>query len=187
MNLLNAIFLFTSLGLFVTVFYWPWQRLCVDWTRQLLFEERDKLFEMGVSGKLPFDSPIYRETREQIEGTIRLCHQLTWPRMLLFFIVRPTDERRKQRIKNYISMIENVSPPSLKSDLRMILTRVAFASIVCFMGRSIFLGPVFLFLYFCHSLRDHHDNKHTQRVFSFVQEESEIYSVPIMRMARASK
>jgi hypothetical protein len=64
-------------ALVVGVFYGPWQAICTDWARQIIFESRDELFDMARSGQLDFNSNEYRTIRKSLEGLIRYAHDLT--------------------------------------------------------------------------------------------------------------
>jgi hypothetical protein len=80
--LLSAI----TLSLAATVFYGPWQETCTDWARQIVFECRNKLFDMAYQGELSFDSSEYRDIREFFQKSIRYSHQATLPGTIVHFI-----------------------------------------------------------------------------------------------------
>lgn len=69
-------------GVFLGLFYGPWQDLCADYARQYVFEQRDALFDMAASGRLDFSSREYRDTRQSMEAVIRFAHDLTLPRLV---------------------------------------------------------------------------------------------------------
>jgi hypothetical protein len=66
------------------LFYGPWQEACTDFTRQLLFERRDRLFDLAADGKLDFASEEYRALRASLESLIRYAHDFTWIQFILF-------------------------------------------------------------------------------------------------------
>lgn len=86
-TLLHAIVGVGTLGLFLLVFYGPWQAVCTDIARQLVFEKRDAIFDMAASGRLSFESEDYRRIRICLEGMIRFAHEATVPRMLVGLVV----------------------------------------------------------------------------------------------------
>ena len=44
----DALLSLLSLTLFLTAFYGPWQAVCTDWGRHVIFENRDKIFDMAA-------------------------------------------------------------------------------------------------------------------------------------------
>jgi hypothetical protein len=173
MEHVNAFWFYISLFFFLLLFYWPWQRLCVDWARQLMFEERDKLFMLGVSGELPFESHTYRQSRRQIEKMIRFCHRITWQTFVVYYLTRRGDKRDKEaeaRADEFIRMIKE------NRKIYAIFMRMSFAALVCMMGRSVVLGPIFLVLYFVAGrVSDTRESETTQEVFRFVKVRAERY------------
>lgn len=59
------------------IYYGPWQDLCTDMTRQVLFAKRGRLFDFAADGKLSFDAQNYRTIRTYMEHSIRYAHELT--------------------------------------------------------------------------------------------------------------
>lgn len=43
-----------ALSLIAVVFYGPWQAVCTDWSRNYIFEARDRIFDLAESGELEF-------------------------------------------------------------------------------------------------------------------------------------
>lgn len=150
-NNLRTLSFFLGLLIFIPFFYLFWKTLCIDWSRHFMFEERAKLFRLAISGHLSFESAAYRETRLRIERHIRYLHALTWPRLILSEILRRRlylshDIARRKRFAEILASVED---PVAQKELYAIGLRTGFAALVCLMGRSIILGPLFLLLYFC--------------------------------------
>lgn len=59
------------------------QRLALDEARFKLFQLRDDLFSLGVSGEVPFDSNAHLMMRELLNASIRYVHDLTALRLLV--------------------------------------------------------------------------------------------------------
>ncbi|MDE0534358.1 MAG: hypothetical protein OXI01_23340 [Albidovulum sp.] len=59
------------LALTIRFFAGPWQSFCVASTRQRLFELRDRLFSLALDGRIEFDDPVYRATRDWLDGRNR--------------------------------------------------------------------------------------------------------------------
>ena len=67
---------------FMSWFYGPWQDTCADYARQIIFEERDKLFDMAADGELDFGSQEYKTIRSSLNAAIRFSHEMTIARLL---------------------------------------------------------------------------------------------------------
>ncbi|MBA1446613.1 MAG: hypothetical protein M3H12_07770 [Chromatiales bacterium] len=104
-GLIAVIFLFSLL-------YGPWQKLVTEYTRQRLFEIRDAIFDMAADGKFEFDSPEYLTIRDRLNGMIRYCHHLTWPRMLII----SKGLRGSQEEPNMA--FELIEDPDLREDIK---------------------------------------------------------------------
>jgi hypothetical protein len=85
----DALITLGLLALLAVFFYGPWQEVCTDFTRQIIFERRDRLFDMAAAGKLDFNSEVYWSLRSTLEGAIRFAHELTWPHLVMAIIVVP--------------------------------------------------------------------------------------------------
>src|ERR1051325_361901 len=170
MRELEPLLFFAGLFVFVIFFYTYWQNLCIDWARQLMFEERGKLLRLVLEGSFSFESPQYRSIRRLIEINIRFLHELTWPRIIyleLFKSQYMSDEADKSS-DDFFRLISSIQNPSLRKEVKAICVRVGFAGLVCLMGRSIFLGPIFLVLYIFGLLRDTTTTQPTGTVYSTV-------------------
>ncbi|HOP78677.1 MAG TPA: hypothetical protein PLD05_14400 [Thermogutta sp.] len=82
---------------FCGYFYIPYQAYRLDLFRQRLFEIRDELFDKAADGVIDFKSPLYRKTRDIINGYIRFGHRYRCGYLIsraLFFLVesRSRDE-----------------------------------------------------------------------------------------------
>lgn len=164
----RAAMFFLGLFAFVGFFYSYWQTMCIDWARQLMFEERAKLVHLVLQGELSFDSPQYRGVRRQIEKNIRFLHALTWPRLLLWSCLRQKYPESDRKMEQFIGLLKSIDDPATKKAVIKICGRVGFAAVVCLMGRSIILGPMFLCLYFLRILRDTTDAEPTRSIYSTV-------------------
>jgi hypothetical protein len=76
-----------AFGGWVVLFYGPWQSLCTDWARQLIFESRDAIFDLAAfEGRLDFDSYEYRIIRSSLQNLIRFAHDFTWIQLAIFLV-----------------------------------------------------------------------------------------------------
>jgi hypothetical protein len=67
----------------IVILYGPWQEICTDFARQIVFEKRDAIFDLAHSGKLSFKSREYGTIRSSLQASIRFAHELTLPRFFL--------------------------------------------------------------------------------------------------------
>ena len=86
-TLMQALIGLGSLAALVVLLYGPWQEVCTDIARQIIFEKRDAIFDLAHSGKLSFDSREYGTIRSALQASIRFAHELTLPRFLVMAVV----------------------------------------------------------------------------------------------------
>ena len=86
-TLMQALIAVGSLAALLILVYGPWQEVCTDFTRQIIFEKRDAIFDLARAGKLSFDSREYGTIRSALQANIRFAHELTWPRFLVIAFV----------------------------------------------------------------------------------------------------
>ena len=172
-HVVHLLFL-SGLFLFILFFYGYWQSMCIDWGRQLMFEERSKLFDMAADGKIPFQSVEYVTIRCEIEKMIRFLHLVSWQRMLFLHLFRKRLNIPDSQLV-IAEILDRMAKGPTRCDLRHICIAVGFAAIVCLMGRSIFLGPIFLALYLLRWLRDNLDNAINWAIFWTVRRDAELH------------
>jgi hypothetical protein len=142
----NAVISLLALILFVCLFYGPWQAACTDWVRQIIFERRDRLFDMAAAGKLDFASEEYKFIRRTLEGMIRFAHDLTWPRLLFFRLVR-RDPRPAAR-PQLLEMIDRIEDLSVRKQVIYLVDECTLRLIVVMALKSIFVAPVAFVMWF---------------------------------------
>lgn len=86
-TLMQALIAVGSLAALLILVYGPWQEVCTDIARQIIFEKRDAIFDLARTGKLSFDSQEYGTIRSSLQSSIRFAHQLTWPRFAVMGVV----------------------------------------------------------------------------------------------------
>jgi hypothetical protein len=106
--------------LFLAWFYGPWQDVCTDYARQIVFEQRDKLFDLAADGKIKFESKEYRTLRASLNSVIRFAHDATIPRLIyVSFIMRGEDYKDT----TLYAAIENVKDMPAHKDIEVILAK----------------------------------------------------------------
>jgi hypothetical protein len=111
-----------AFGLLLVVLYGPWQAICTDFTRQILFEKRDAIFDLAQAGRLSFDSPEYGTIRSSLQSQIRFAHELTLPR---FFVLRAailaTGELPPK--SDLARAVERIHDPGTRSEVHRLVTQ----------------------------------------------------------------
>jgi hypothetical protein len=103
----NALISFLALVGILLVFYGPWQDVCADYARQVVFEKRDKLFDYAREGRIDFNSPEYKSIRSGLETSIRFAHDITLIRFIYLAVC----------LKEEIQGGVGVKAPAVKSSL----------------------------------------------------------------------
>jgi hypothetical protein len=133
-----------GLGCLLLVFYGPWQWVMTDIARQIVFEQRDALFDLARSGRISFESEQYRKIRTSLNRLIQFAHNLTWPRFLLLMIKlhRAGYMARKSELTHAIEAVED---PELQKQLKDCVQKAQKAMIGTMGLKSIFISaPLFL-------------------------------------------
>jgi hypothetical protein len=149
MDHLQAVVAFQSwlwLGVFLTIVYWPWQKLCLDYARDKIFEQRDKIFDLAVSGGLAFGSDQYEMIRSTMNAMIRLAHYVTFPRLFLTYLVilRASNAESRDSIRDSIRTIED---NRVRDQVMGAFTKAEKALVFAMVFRSplfFILSPIFL-------------------------------------------
>ena len=90
------------------ILYGPWQWVCTDYGRQILFEKREALFDFAHEGKIEFDSVEYQTLRLSLETLIRFSHEITVMKFLFLawaLKLQSKEEAKSNRIDQAINKI----------------------------------------------------------------------------------
>jgi hypothetical protein len=121
--------------------YGPWQWVCTDFARQIIFEKRDAIFDMAADGDLNFNSSEYRTIRSSLESSIRFAHELSLPYFLLMLLVRKGSISEKSHLVTAVDQIQNAF---IREQVRRKVNVAQRALVVMMAAKSPIL--VFLFL-----------------------------------------
>jgi hypothetical protein len=129
----DALLAIGTTTLLMVFFCGPWQSVCTDWARQIIFESRDKLFDMAQTGELAFDSEEYRTTRTSLECLIRYAHDLTLVGMVWNMTFHKG--KTKSKLGNSVSKIQNIETRRKVDELtehaqRAVLMMVGYKSVI---------------------------------------------------------
>jgi len=145
----NAVLTLLTIGGALWFFYGPWQTLCTDFTRQLLFEQRDHLFDIALSGRMSFDDPSYVNMRKSIETSIRFAHTMTAPRIAYLAFVLRDIKTSGSGLRDAAASVED---PVLSAELSRVATRTAVIVTGSIMMRSLplsFIVPEAMIIALC--------------------------------------
>jgi hypothetical protein len=126
---------FLALAALGVLFYGPWQGICTDVARQVVFEQRDKLFDMAMTGRIAFDSKEYIEIRSGLEAIIRFSHDLTFPRAIYLAYMFPKI-RERDNADPIISAIQRLDDAQLQTDIRRLVVRAYVTAMAMMVMKS---------------------------------------------------
>jgi hypothetical protein len=131
----GALLAFLSLVALAALFYGPWQSICTDIARQIIFEQRDKLFDIANDGRMEFTSREYREIRTGLEDLIRFSHDLTLARVIYLAVALP-QVRHRDLESSLVVAISRVSDSKLTAELWRIVSKAYFAVVLMMLAKS---------------------------------------------------
>lgn len=126
--------------LLICLFYGPWQAVCTDWGRQIIFEKRDRLFDLAANGLLEFSSEEYRTVRAGLEGMIRFAHELTWPRLLFHAMLRGRAGIEDKHLMS--EAIAGINDPAVQRQVTELIVEATFGLIYMMLLKSIIVAPI---------------------------------------------
>lgn len=130
----DALLSLIALTLLACLFYGPWQDLCTDWARQIVFEKRDAIFDLARAGHLDFKSKDYRIIRTSLERDIRFAHELTWLRFGAFsHLVR---RRRLEQESELYQAIGRIRDDATREKVKLLVNEALLAMIVMMFCKS---------------------------------------------------
>lgn len=136
-NAIVSLLLLLLLGLFI---YGPWQEICTDFARQIIFEKRDAIFDLADSDKWSFDNREYRAIRSGLEKLIRFAHELTLPSLLFLFIfIKPSATNDKPEM---LRAVERIRDENLRTEVSKLVDEALMACL----GMMILKSPVTIIL-----------------------------------------
>ena len=136
----NALVSLVTLIAFACLFYGPWQAVCTDVARQLIFERRDVLFDLARTGKLDFASPEYKTIRRMMEGMIRFAHELTW--VSLWFRHRVIVKHNLPHDLPLARAINSINDPVTKEKVEALLNECTAVLVGTMAAKSVFMAPI---------------------------------------------
>jgi len=139
-TLMQALIGLGSLTALIVILYGPWQEICTDIARQILFEKRDAIFDLAHSGKLSFTSREYTTIRSSLQASIRFAHELTLPR---FLVMAAWLWRRHPQDSNLRRAIKRIADPATRNQVEGLVKDAYRALLLMMVAKS----PVILLLF----------------------------------------
>lgn len=136
---------------FLLLFYGPWQWICCDFARQLVFEQRDAIFDLAADKRIFFNSPEYKSARSSLNTLIRFSHKLTITYFVWMIIFDKTENSLGKKSELTV-VVEKTKDPQLKAELNEMVQTARRAVIIWTMLRSIIfwiLLPFFVVFFIC--------------------------------------
>jgi hypothetical protein len=130
-----------SLTALIVVLYGPWQEICTDIARQILFEKRDAIFDLAHSGKLSFNSREYTTIRSSLQASIRFAHELTLPRFVVMAAVLWRHESHPED-NDLNRAIRRIADPVTRNQVETLINEAYRALFLMMLAKS----PVILLL-----------------------------------------
>ncbi|WP_295815122.1 hypothetical protein [uncultured Nitratireductor sp.] len=119
------------------LFYGPWQSVCTDYARQVMFEKRDAVFDIAARGDLSFKSKEYRTIRATLESSIRFAHEATLPRIVYYFVVLNTEDNAFSKPSAQSSAISSIEDARVREEIEHFVREARMAMLWMMLAKSI--------------------------------------------------
>ena len=124
-------------ALAILFFTGPWQTFCTDLARQRLFELRDRLFSLALEGRIEFDNPAYRATRDSLNHRIRYAERYVFGDMIAILIVHRGNVPVTRTLDDEFAQIDDLE---LRAELQKIHSRAVQVQL----GHMVIRSPTLL-------------------------------------------
>jgi len=118
--------------------YGPWQWVCTDYARQIIFEKRDRLFDLAREGAIDFSSEEYITLRRSLENLIRFCHEVTMTRLIYFVFITRLWGRPKSQ-SHIHATIKKISNMETKRNVKLLFHEAHRTVVIMMLFKSPFL------------------------------------------------
>jgi hypothetical protein len=131
-----------TLILLLCLFYGPWQAVCTEHCtelgRQAIFERRDRLFDMALSGRITFNSKIYKETRQSMNNMLRFTHTMTWQSIVIgaFFL-----KRTRPTLPEWHNVARSL-PADVRKEIEQLVSECSAIMLLTAALKSFIIGPL---------------------------------------------
>ena len=118
---------------------------CTDYARQMLFDERAKLFDFANNGRIEFSSKEYIKIRSSLESMIRFAHDITITKFIYLLFYNGV-LRREKRGSELVRAMSSIKDQALRNEIGDLIRSAHEAMIKMIIARSIILTMVLLLL-----------------------------------------
>lgn len=140
---LEAAFSTACIGGVLAIIYGPFQSAIVALLRQRVFEQRDRLFDLAVAGKVDFSSPEYIHMRDEINNILAFSCEATVPRILCHAFTKRNHSNPKNEIKQTTSFLESL-PQDTRNIMGDIFNKVGLDATLFMLARSPMVWVLFV-------------------------------------------
>lgn len=147
---LDVVLIMISAIALIWFFSGPWSSIWVDISRQTCFELRDRLFLLALDGRIGFDDPIYRRTREWLNACIGHAHDMRFWNVAAFIAARKPDVAVRKGLYAEILKMEDgpaktqlldIAGKATAAQLKLMVVRSPFLLAITALARlALFLG-----------------------------------------------
>jgi len=116
------------LALSFILWYGLYRPILLEGYRQRLFEIRHQLFMFAAKGHLSFDSPIYDEVNDSINGYIKVAHRLTLFNLFLISILHRKTLTNGQDTCGLYSVVSGISEDNIRNEIQDIVDKIYLVS-----------------------------------------------------------
>jgi hypothetical protein len=141
----EALWTYIVLVVVAFIYYGPWQEACTDVARQMIFERRDRIFDLACEGKLQFESHEYKTIRLALNGMLRFAHELTWPALVVHWLMVKGDSVARRRTAQVNEAIDSISDLETREKVRGLMLE-SVAVLICMMLAKSFVALPALFV-----------------------------------------
>jgi hypothetical protein len=143
LTIMQAVVGVGSLAGCLVLFYGPWQWVCIDVARQIVFEKRDAIFDIASAGRLSFSSREYTTIRSGLQASIRFAHDLTLPNFLVLGVViwmRGGVDADGAQLERAVGQIHD---PTTRAEVQQLVGDAYRALLLMMLGKSLWVLILF--------------------------------------------
>jgi hypothetical protein len=143
-----------GVSLLLVLIYGPWQEVCTAYARQIIFEKRDAIFDLAISGRLSFNDPNYRTIRALLEKSIRFAHEVTIPRLAFYYFELKRRGKSLDGPPELLKAVERIEDLETKKEVRRLVDAALNTLVLMAVAKSpaalLALMPVYIIVIVAH-------------------------------------
>lgn len=120
-----------------------WPEYVVDSCRLTLFDIRYNLFELGRTGRLDFNSDLYRSVEEDINAIIRHLERVTFSSMFAVYLAKKITGLKPRKLQDSpYDLLRAVNNQELRKEVGEIIDHAFLICMVSVVKRNIFAWTI---------------------------------------------